>query len=230
MKDTLLNTANFKKGAKDYFYLLDRKYPQKGTLKLVGDRYKLSGDQRTMLYRGISAGSLAGKRKMRLSRTIGNKILVIDGYNVLFTILNYRLGKPVFISNDGILRDAGSLHGKLRNEEVFIKCINLLFGFLIPARPKHMEIFLDSPVSHSAVHKNNIEQELARHSLSGKCKLVKSPDYEIKQYSEGLICTSDTAIINKTENPVVDLPRLVLEKNFTCDFLQIEDILNSEIT
>jgi hypothetical protein len=230
MKNNLLNTANFRKGAKDYFYLIDRKYPQKGTLKLVGDRYKLSGDQRTMLYRGISAASRAGKRKLRLTRTIDNKILVIDGYNVLFTILNYRLGKPVFISNDGILRDAGSLHGKLRNEEVFIECITLLFDFFISTKPKHMEIFLDSPVSHSAVHKNTIEHELARHSLSGKCKLVKSPDFEIKRYSQGLICTSDTAIINKTYNPIADLPRLVLEKNFTCDFLQIEDILNSENT
>jgi hypothetical protein len=226
MKSNLFNTANFQKAAIDYFYLLDRKYPQKGTLKLVGDRYKLTGDQRTVLYRGISSKSRADNRKMRLSQTLHNKILIIDGYNVLFTILNYRLGKPVFISNDGILRDAGSLHGKLRKDEVFYECITLLFDFLIPAKTKHLEIFLDSPVSHSANHKYTIEQKLADHSVRSSCRLVKSPDFEIKQYSEGVICTSDTAIINKTGNFIADLPRLVLEKNFSCNFLHIQDILN----
>ncbi len=225
MSNDLLKNENFRKAATDYFYLLDRKYPQKGTLKLVGDRYKLSGDQRTILYRGISSKSRADIRRKRLTRSSENKTLIIDGYNVLFTILNYRLGKPLFISNDGILRDAGSLHGKLRNEDIFCECVSLLFEFLIPCKPEHLEIFLDSPVSHSAVHKFIIDKEMSACSVSGNCNVVKSPDFEIKQYTEGLVCTSDTAIINKTGNLILDLPRLVLEKNFNCQFLKIEDII-----
>lgn len=221
-----LNTKNFRQGVLDYFYLLDRNYPQKGTLKLVGDRYKLTGDQRTVLYRGISRGSYSNARKKRITKNIENKILIIDGYNVLFTILNYRLGKPLFIGNDGILRDAGSLHGKLRNEDIFHECITLLLNYLIPENPQFLNIFLDSPVSHSANHKYAIEKALADFSLNGSCKLVKSPDFEIKRSSEGIICTSDTVIINKTKNLIVDLPRSVLEKNFKCTFLKIEDILN----
>jgi len=230
MNDELLNNENFGKGALDYFYLQDRNYPQKGTLKLVGDRYKLSGDQRTVLYRGISSKKYSDERKLRLTAALSNKTLIIDGYNVLFTILNYRLGKLVFISTDGILRDAGSLHGKIRNEDIFRECITLLFSYLITRKPAYLSIFLDSPVSHSAKHKDIIDKTLNDYSLSGCCKLVKSPDFEIKQNSAGVICTSDTAIINKTKNNIADLPRAVLEHNFGCTFFEMSSIINQAST
>ncbi len=229
MNNELLNNENFRKGALDYFYLQDRNYPQKGTLKLVGDRYKLSGDQRTVLYRGISSKKHSNNRKTRLVTDIKDKNLFIDGYNVLFTVLNYRLGRLVFISTDGILRDAGSLHGKIRNDVLFYDCITLLFDFFTVKIPAYLNIFLDSPVSHSAKHKNIIDKAMDHYSLNGNCKLVKSPDLEIKQNSKGIICSSDTAIIDRTENNIADIPRAVLEKNFRCKLFKIEDILNPKI-
>ena len=225
MNNELLNNENFRQGALDYFYLQDRNYPQKGTLKLVGDRYKLSGDQRTVLYRGISSSISSDSRKIRLTTDIKDKNLFIDGYNVLFTILNYRLGRLVFLSTDGILRDAGSLHGKIRNDELFYDCITLLFDLFSIKNPAYLNIFLDSPVSHSAKHKNTIDKALEQYSIKGGCQLVKSPDYEIKQNSDGIICTSDTAIIDRTKNSIADIPRAVLEKNFECKLFKIEDIL-----
>ncbi len=229
MNIELLNNENFRQGALDYFYLQDRNYPQKGTLKLVGDRYKLSGDQRTVLYRCISSSISSNNREKRLTTIIQDKILYIDGYNVLFTILNYRLGRLVFISTDGILRDAGSLHGKIRNDELFYDCITLLFDYLTLKTPACLNIFLDSPVSHSAKHKSTIDKALEQYSIKGSCQLVKSPDYEIKQNSEGVICTSDTAIIDRTENLIADIPRAVLEKKFKYKLFKIKDILDSEI-
>ena len=229
MNNKLLNNKNFRQGVLDYFYLQDRKYPQKGTLKLVGDRYKLSGDQRTVLYRGISSEIYSHNREKRLTTNIKDKNLFIDGYNVLFTILNYRLGRLVFISTDGMLRDAGSLHGKIRDDVLFYDCINLFFDYLNSEKPASLNIFLDSPVSHSQKHKSTIDKTLDQLSLNGKCLLVKSPDYEIKQNSDGIICSSDTAIIDRTENNIADIPRAVLEKNFRCAFFKIMDILDSEI-
>ena len=225
MNNELLNNENFRQGALDYFYLQDRNYPQKGTLKLVGDRYKLSGDQRTALYRGISSSISSDSRKIRLTTNIKDKTLIIDGYNVLFTILNYRLGRLVFLSTDGILRDAGSLHGKIRNDELFYDCITLLFDLFSAKNPAYLNIFLDSPVSHSAKHKNTIDKAFEQYSIKGSCKLVKSPDYEIKHNSDGIICTSDTAIIDRTKNSIADIPRAVLVKNFECKLFKIEDIL-----
>ncbi len=228
MNNELLNTENFRKGAQDYFYLQDRNYPQKGTLKLVGDRYKLSGDQRTVLYRGISSTQLSNSRKTRLITSIKGKNLYIDGYNVLFTILNYRLGRIVFISTDGILRDAGSLHGKIRNDELFYGCITLLFDLFTVEKPAYLNIFLDSPVSHSAKHKNIIDKAMEESCFNGDCKLVKSPDLEIKQNTDGIICSSDTDILDRTGNNIADIPRAVLDKNFRPGFCKIIDILNQK--
>ena len=168
-------------------------------------------------------------RKTRLITDIKDKNLIIDGYNVLFTVLNYRLGRLVFISTDGILRDAGSLHGKIRNNDLFYDCITLLFDFFAIKTPAYLNIFLDSPVSHSAKHKNIIDKALGQYFLNGSCKLVKSPDIEIKQNNDGIICSSDTAIIDRTENHIADIPRAVLENNFRPELFKIDDILNQEI-
>jgi hypothetical protein len=46
MSDAFINACH------DYYYLLNRHFPERGVLKLVGDRYRLDGDQRTVLYRG----------------------------------------------------------------------------------------------------------------------------------------------------------------------------------
>ncbi len=58
-------TEKFKDAVRDYRFLLDRSYPQKASIKLVGDRNQLTGQERSLLYRGvsdrISAGLTAGQ-------------------------------------------------------------------------------------------------------------------------------------------------------------------------
>src|SRR5512145_134791 len=112
MPDKSLNssllTDSFSQACTDYFYMVDHHYPERSVLKLVGDRYLLSGDQRTVLYRGISSLKRSSLRNAFLTKDTGGKQLIVDGYNVLFTLLNYRLGKITFVSTDGIVRDAGA--------------------------------------------------------------------------------------------------------------------------
>jgi hypothetical protein len=145
MNPETLITGDFKAACHDYFYLLSKGYPERGSLKMVGDRYRLSRDQRSVLYRGISPEPESAKRNSRLVPVSQAMHLVIDGYNVLFTILNYRLGRMVFLSTDGMLRDAGSLHGKLRDDRILEECIEDLLAALTPSCPASVDIFLDAP-------------------------------------------------------------------------------------
>ena len=223
-----LYTENFKSGILDYYYLIDRQYPEKGTLKLVGDKYKLNRDQRTILYRGISSNLNAEERKKRITDNINKQYLIIDGYNVLFSLLNYRLGRIVFISNDNIVRDAGSLHGKLRDEEIFFQCLELLFEFFHEHQPSFVHFYIDSPVSHSALHSERINDMIHKNNLSGICEIVKSPDYVIKNFGEGIILTSDTVIIDKTTNPVADVPRKILESKFNAELFDLNKVLDNK--
>ncbi|MBN2610941.1 MAG: DUF434 domain-containing protein [Bacteroidales bacterium] len=225
MDTNSLYTGDFKESVKDYFYLINKQYPERGTLKLIGDRYRLNRDQRTILYRGISCSENAEKRKSRLTESINGAYLVIDGYNVLFTLLNYRLGRIVFLSNDFIVRDAGSLHGKLRDEGLFFECIRELFDFFKQQKPAFVHFYIDSPVSHSAVHCRRINEMIRDCNLHGVCEIVKSPDHDIKQFKEGIILTSDTVIIDKTSNPVFDLPYKILKSRFDAMLFNLNELI-----
>ena len=223
-KVTELMTTEFDRACQDYFYLMNHHFPEKGSLKLVGDRYRLGRDQRTILYRGITSRERSVARKARLVNDLRNTSLVIDGYNVLFTLLNYRLGRYTFISTDGILRDAGSLHGRLRDEATFNECLTLLVDHLADQGLHRVDFFLDAPVSHSARHAVEIRKKLADSGLQGDCLVVRSADYAIKQSVNGLLATSDSAIIDHTALPVTDLARGVLEKAYDAHFLLIPEI------
>lgn len=221
-----ITDQEFISACKDYFYLIDRRFPERGTLKIVGDRYKLSGDQRTVLYRGISSSAKSIYRRGKLTDlNLGNNIIVIDGYNVLFTIMNYRLGRIMFISTDNMLRDAGSLHGRIRQENLFIECAGILMGYLAKIKPAHLEFFLDAPVSHSERHAALIQDEIRNHSLEGNCSVVRSADHELKIFSEGVIATSDTVIIENSVRQVADLSFLVLKDAFDPVFLDLNEII-----
>jgi hypothetical protein len=220
-------TGDFKLACRDYFYLLTQGYPERGSLKIVGDRYRLSRDQRSVLYRGISSEKKSGIRNARLVPISNNMHLVIDGYNVLFTVLNYRLGRAIFISTDGIVRDAGSLHGKLRDEDIFHECIDDLFTTIVPLHPSRVDIFLDSPVSASQRHHQELQKRLGDFNLIGECRLVHSADQEIKSFNTGVLVSSDTALIEKTTVPVTDLARSVLEKKFGAEFYTLQEFLDA---
>ena len=218
-------TGDFKAACRDYYYLLSREYPERGSLKITGDRYRLSRDQRSVLYRGISSGPVSAVRNSRLIMPSHHMQLLVDGYNVLFTILNYRLGRMVFISTDGILRDAGSLHGKLRDDALFQECIEDLFQTLAPMDPVSVELFLDLPVTSSRHHHQMIKQKLAAFTLPGTCILGRSADREIRSLNAGVLASSDTGLIGTTTIPVVDLARLVLENRYRAEFLRLQELL-----
>lgn len=221
MQNTLMPDENLISACRDYFYLMDRGFPEKGTLKLIGDRYRLSGDERTVLYRGISSRERSHLRRMMIVQEAAGRRLMVDGYNVLFTLLNYRLGRVMFVSTDNILRDAGAFHGRIRNESLFGECMELMLGFMPQLAPASVHVYLDSPVSHSEKHADAIRALMGKYEFKGECQVVKSADWVLKNNHDGIISTSDTVVIEKSGLPVLDLPRTILEHNFGATFVQL---------
>jgi len=141
--------------ARDYRWLLDRGYPDNGSITLVGDRYRLNRHERHMLYRGVSSAAAAARRAARLvtvsaasastaphtspatfpatatqrygaAQLNPASVLGIDGHNVLLTVANYLHGIPTFECDDGLIRDIGGVHGRVRDEAVMHRAIRLL--------------------------------------------------------------------------------------------------------
>lgn len=224
IKSGMLN-GPFRNACKDYAYLINRNYPERGTLKLVGDRYRLTRDQRTILYRGISSDEKSALRKVKMVREIENKTLGIDGYNVLFSLLNYRLGRFVFISSDDVLRDAGSLHGKFKDEVLFTDCIHILAKHLSVLHPSHVEVFLDSPVSHSEKHARVVTEIFQISGMAVDCRVIRSADYGLRHLPFEVLATSDSVIIEHAESRIIDLPRIILAKQYNAEPVRISDLL-----
>lgn len=211
-------TQNFTLAIRDYTFLLNNKYPEREVLKLVGNRYKLSHIQRTIIYRGISGKDRIGSRTGRLVSRINND-LIIDGYNVIFTITNYLLGKVVFVSNDNLLRDAGEVSGKAIDNPMFNRAIDLLINYLSRLEIIRCIVFIDEPVNKSDELARLLEEKITSNNILGEIRVVKSPDKEIINSKAGIVASSDSEIIDQSNLPVVDLPRIIIEQTFSPSFL-----------
>lgn len=216
---------SFSEAASDYLYLLNRNYPQKALIKLIGDRYKLSGTERSMLYRGICTTLQASSRSKRLvePQALKSQWVSIDAYNVLISIGSYLNGNMVFISSDHLLRDASEVHGKTLGNELMQRALYLTFSYLVHCKPSGLNFFIDSPVSHSGKLCAQINQIIAESSLQGSAETHPSPDYLLKNLHQGIIATSDSTIVDNSSLPVFDLARHVLEHHFEPVFPDLRD-------
>ena len=216
-------SKNFKYAKRDYRFLLEKKYPQKGIIKLVGDRYALSGTERTMLYRGITTKENISHRKHKIAhvKDVRGSELVIDGYNVMITIGNYLNGNLVYIGNDGYLRDAAEMHGKVFRKVLMQKVLDLLLDDLRYLSPSETVIYFDQPVSKSGELAARVSMLMKVSGIKGNAKTADSPDYILKQAKDGLIATSDSSIIDSSRAKVFDLARHVIHRNFKPEFLDL---------
>ena len=224
MQTLSFDRPEFKQALRDYFYLIENHYPEKGSLKLVGDRYRLTRVERSLLYRGVTSRQQAVNIAKRLVTTPQQKI-IIDGYNVLLTLLNYRLGHYVFISMDNLCRDAGSLFGKIRNEELFRECAASLSGYLIKRKTEKIILYLDSPVSQSRRHLKFLHKPIAEANIKVDIELVKSADQALLMHKSGTLATSDSAILFRFENPIIDIPRCILETKYKAKLFKLNMLL-----
>lgn len=213
----------FNSAKRDYLYLLEKNYPQRGILKLVGDRHSLTGTERSMLYRGISTHQKCELRKSKRAsvKEVRTNKITVDGYNVMITIGNYINGNTVFISNDGFLRDAAEMHGKVFRRELMEKVIELLLEDLRYLKVSSTMIFLDKPVSKSGELASKIGIKLLEHGLSGMAMTTDSPDYMLKQSIKGYIATSDSSIIDMSKLKTFDLARHVIGRKFRANLVDL---------
>lgn len=207
-------TEVFMQAAGEYYWLLNRGYPQKGSLKMVGDKFMLSGSMRQVLYRGISIGESASKRRKRIGNIVPGDRVLVDAYNVLFTVNNYLLGKPVFICNDGMVRDAGEMRGRITRKAVFQRSVKLFLELLYEFPLSRFTLYLDEPVPYSGQLSADLNREMKQLKIEGEALTVKSPDYRLKHETADAICSSDSVILDNTKGRIIDLPRILLERNF----------------
>ena len=187
-----------RKAAIDFQYLLNRGFPRRPSLELVGNRYGLSYDQRHLLHRGVfsDGDAKARKRKKVPLHALHDQDLAIDGHNVLITIEAALSGRPLISSNEGFIRDISGLSGDFRRTEVTGKAIGLVFEFLRKVKPRYTLFLFDAPISKSGLLAREVRERLSGEGLPGDAQAVKVPEKAILGF-RGVVATSDTAVIDR---------------------------------
>jgi hypothetical protein len=214
-------SAQLLQAAKEYLWILSKGYPQNAALKLVGDKFMFSRDMRQILYRGVVPDHKAGLRCAKIGYVQKGDLVLIDTYNVLFTVNNYLLGRPLFISNDCMLRDAGEMRGRIINKPQFSRAISLMLEVLQMWPEATYIHYLDEPISHSGRLSIELCKDMVQMGIEGDAHTVPSADQMLKQEKSDAICTSDGAIIDHYQGRVIDLPRFLLQQIFQSDFPRI---------
>ncbi len=201
-------------------WLFDRGYPQTASVKLVGDRHRIDRAGRQILSRGVSATQEA-RRRSRMILPLGQGgigRLGIDGHNVILTVANYIAGVPVFEADDGLIRDIGALHGRLHDEDLMLRSLDLAARVLSSTGADSFFVVFDDPLSHSRDHAGFFRARLDSAGLKAEVLTAPSGDRALMDASINAeieaIATSDSALIDTLGLPVIDLARLVLDKEF----------------
>jgi hypothetical protein len=218
---------SFRNAIEDYRYLKNRRYPDKAALKLVSDRYRLDSGLRNSLFRAIFASRDCQTRRAKLAPAadVQGCMLGVDWYNVLITVESYLRGFPVFLSDDGLTRDSSGIHGSYRPGKVTERAIAEILCALSALRPSGVELFLDSPISHSGQMADQLRRRLAGSvSVSCSVSLFPSADYPLKSFA-GIVATSDSSIVDRRQvRRVLDLARFVLESSFHARIPSVEEL------
>ena len=198
--------------SEDFRYLLNRRYPRKAALELVGNRYGLTFDERHLLHRGVfsSRDSQARQKKKISIQGVRNKDLAIDGHNVLITIEAGLSGRPLILGDDGYVRDISGLSGSFKKTKRTEEAIQFIIRALKEWKPRQTLFLLDAPISMSGRLAEEIRDRLKRDNLLGDAMAVKVPEKILIGFP-GIVATSDTDIIDRSKK-VLDLAGYVTTK------------------
>jgi hypothetical protein len=206
-------SKDLQNAAEDFRYLLNRGYPRKVTLELVGNRYGLTFDERHLLHRGVfSSADSQMRRKKRISiKEIRDKDLAIDGHNVLITIEAALSGRALVLADDGFIRDISGLSGSFTKSKATEIAIQLILNVLKKWKPRKTLFLFDAPISMSGKLAGEIRDRLNQANLPGDAVAVKVPEKILIGFP-GMIATSDTAIIDRSKK-VLDLAGYIIRQH-----------------
>lgn len=238
-----LQEAGLPHAAADYRWLLDRGYPDQPTLKIVGDRYRLSSVGRAILYRGVFSSSDSDRRSARLVEATDGH-MTIDGHNVLFTAWNCLAGRPIVCATDGFVRDIGGTRSRLPRDHRFTRIARLLCDAVVSLRPAGVTILLDEPLPWSREHVAELRElcaaawNEARTGIGGdetagtssvRTEIRTEPrvDAMVASTTVGVVATSDTAIVDRCPAPVVDLGGLIVRSFARADPVDMLELIRT---
>ena len=214
----------------DYRYFLDRGYPGTSALQLVGDRYRLSRQDRMVLYRGVCDEDTARRHRARLVSAAylhagPARRSCHSGRRSQCSVYPDELSPWAAVCSSPMTGLSGMPAAQIdesRTPEILADVIRSFCEFLARhTLPAH--VFLDEPLTHSHDHARVLREAAAETGAIITVSLARSADAAILDQPDRPIASSDSAVIDGTSGPIVDIARFILEEAFKADLMSLSE-------
>ncbi len=150
------------------------------------------------------------KDKRISAKELRGRTIAIDGYNVLITVESLILGAPVYLCDDGFLRDTRGIFRRYRSSNHTTVALSEILSILKESGIGRAELLLDQQISRSGELAARIREMMANLEIQGCAKTAKDVDRRLKLATYP-VATGDGAIIDEACE-VVDLPAEVAKR------------------
>jgi len=200
------------KAVTDIRYLLDRGYPGKGAITFVCNHYRLDIQWRYVFTRVVFGRDTINRRREKTVKCedMEGEVVWVDGYNVLIGVESALKGEPVYLCDDGFLRDTRGVFRNYRCSELTEMAMDEILEVLTVFVPFQVEFLFDSQISKSKEMARWLENKLKYVGLTGCARTSRHVDHDLKQ-SNGIIATADGSIIDEVAK-AVNIQACVLEQ------------------
>ncbi|MEM9544348.1 MAG: DUF434 domain-containing protein [Bacteroidota bacterium] len=184
----------------DLSFLLTRGYGVNASLQVVGNRYRLNKRQRNAISR-IACSEEEIKirhQKERHASDLENRIIEIDGFNLLILMESLLSGAYVFKARDGLYRDVSSVHGSYKRVTKTEEAILIIGNAIKALKVKLVKWYFDQPVSNSGRLKTKLYEISTAHDFNWEIELVFDPD-KVLAKSEHIVISSDGWILDQAD-------------------------------
>ncbi|HEY6329291.1 MAG TPA: DUF434 domain-containing protein [Blastocatellia bacterium] len=196
-------------------WLLTRDYAPASSLKLVGDRHKLTERQRAAVARAACSDRRIEARARAEVAFAGlrDSDVAIDGFNLIITVEAALSGAVLIHCRDTCFRDISSVHGSYRSVEETSKAIEVIGAALASACVHSVAWHLDKPVSNSGRLANRIRAAAEENAWPWTVELCFNPDSALID-GPGIAITSDSVILDRVSS-WSNLTRYILTEMIT---------------
>jgi len=200
--------------ALDIRYLLKHGYPGKGAIRFVSNHYRLTEQDRHILARVILSPDVAASRcKKRLACTdIEGRDVMVDGYNVLITIESMLEREPLWLGDDGYVRDTKGVFRNYAASDTTYQAVDAILVLLAGYKARSADILLDSQMSKSGELARFIRSKLDEYSISGDARTSRHVDFDLKNAGVGVVVATADGVIIDAVRDVVDIAGCLMER------------------
>ncbi|RLF16980.1 MAG: DUF434 domain-containing protein [Thermoprotei archaeon] len=214
--------------AVDAKFLLLRGYSKELAFDFVAQRYSLTKEERNRLHRLVHTPDEIEmvKEKLRRPEDIRGKVIAIDGFNALITVEAGLRGHPLYICDDGMIRDIESSYGKYRLSEYTYIALSTIVNGLRNHEPSKVIFVFDEPISKSGEIAGITRNILKEYSLRGNAFTSKTTDKDVSVLGD-IVISTDIVVIKRAKAVVNIIDVINVKSNF--NIINLKSIICKEL-